>query len=1188
MARTDSHSHRHTGSRDYDDRRRDDRDRYSRDDRRYRERDRSRDRYRRRSRSPGADRERRRSRDRDRDRDRDHRRRDDDRRRDRSRDRERERRRNSSSVERTPRRVSPSQSNRATPGPSKEDEQAKRRAKLEAWKAKQLAKNQGKATEAAANDQAKAGRSTSATPAATSPAQSAASSLPASPKPHAKFDPKAVIKKATHGAATKGALGLDVSLPTAAQKSATTNQFHANSAANNHKPASATPQPGEFSSQSPMTSHTNAMSTATNGSKSRGKVSGFGLGAGQGADQSSKVAMDLEDEKESKRTLEKLNIPLSEDQDDDSALANGHEDEEESPVADEDDMEAALKALEARRAEAEGAKVNGEQDVSMEDAQIPAEPAQQQQEDIQMADTEAAEEEDVDPLDAFMDGLQAAPAPTLPTFGSLRGRRNGPEAIFAEESAYDELHGDAEDDMLAIAQRKKAKKELKKIDHKKMYYEEFTKNFYTETEETRELTEEEVANLRFEMENIQVRGKDIPKPVDRWSAMGLSAQVQQVIAGLGYTKPTPIQAQAIPSIMSGRDLIGVAKTGSGKTMAFLLPMFRHIKAQRPLKKSKLGSEGPIAVVLAPTRELADQIGRECKPFAKAVGLNVAICFGQASLKDNIDKIKLGVEIIVATPGRLIDLATVNSGNLLSFSRTTYMVLDEADRLWDMGFAPQVKMILSQIRPDRQFVMFSATFPNNLEVLAKEMLKEKPVQITIGGRATVAKEIELKVDVLERPDRLKRLLQILGEKYAEADWSPLNRDQWDDQTLIFVERQDAATELLGALMKRGFTKVSYIHGSREQDERVAAITDFKNGHYPILIATSIAARGLDVKNLKLVINYDVPRHLEDFVHRAGRTGRAGNTGTCITFLTNEDMPYAADVVKAFKYSDREVPTGVEDMAVAYRKKIKAGEVKFTTKGFGGHGVEKFDAKRTQEKALLKKQAGIEEPKPDAKDPDDEDAPRTDDIAIKVQARDGDKKEGAETPKEGAAKSPEAAVETAPKAKDPYANLDEYNIKVHKRVVEPAPALPADPLARARAKALEISGRKGGVAAAPGGAVSAGHNRDNKGPDAGAFHATLEINDYPQKARWAVTNRTNVKNILDQYSVSITSKGVFYVLGQGPKTETDQPKLYLLVEGDTENSVMGAMRDLVRLLKEGIVQDMEAASRAPKAGGRYSLI
>ncbi|KIW06525.1 hypothetical protein, variant 2 [Verruconis gallopava] len=824
----------------------------------------------------------------------------------------------------------------------------------------------------------------------------------------------------------------------------------------------------------------------------------------------------------------------------------------------------------------------------MEDVQ--AATAQPQQEDQTMVDaTPQAEEEEVDPLDAFMEGLTAAPAATLPTFSSLRGRRNGPEAMFAEESAYDEVFGEVEDDVLAVAQRKKAKKELKKIDHSKIDYEEFTKNFYTESEETKELTEKDVANLRFEMEQITVRGKDVPKPVDRWSAMGLSVQVQQVIASLGYTKPTPIQAQAIPTIMSGRDLIGVAKTGSGKTMAFLLPMFRHIKAQRPLKKTKLGSEGPIAVVLAPTRELADQIGRECKPFAKALGLNVAICFGQASLKDNIDKIKMGVEIIVATPGRLIDLATVNSGSLLSFTRVTYMVLDEADRLWDMGFAPQVKMILSQIRPDRQFVMFSATFPNNLEILAKEMLKEKPVQITIGGRATVAKEIELQVDVLERSERLRKLLEILGNKYADADWSPLNRDVWEDQTLIFVERQEAATELLGALMKRGFTKISYIHGSREQDERVAAITDFKNGYYPILIATSVAARGLDVKNLKLVINYDVPRHLEDFVHRAGRTGRAGNTGTCITFLTKEDLPYAADVMKALKYSGREVPPVVEEMANTYKKKIKAGEVKHTSKGFGGHGVEKFDQARDLERQVLRRQAGLDEKRlDDYRDPDEEGP--SDDISIKVQARDGDKS-AADTPKD-AAPSPGAAASPAPapapKAADPYANLDEYNIKVHKRVVEPPPTLPLDPLARARAKAMEISGRKGGVAAAPGGAVSAGHNRDNKGPDAGAFHATLEINDYPQKARWAVTNRTNVKNILDQYGVSITSKGVFYKLGEGPKTDSDPPKLYLLVEGDTENSVMGAMRDLVRLLKDGIVQDLEASSRAPKVTGRYSLI
>jgi ATP-dependent RNA helicase DDX46/PRP5 len=1020
-----------------------------------------------------------------------------------------------------------------------------------------------------------------------------------SPKPHAKFDPKAVIKKATHGASNKGALGLDVFLPTTAQKSASTTTFQAKSAANANKVATAISQPSKWYTPRVFASDTDH-GLVTNGSKTAGKVSGFGLAAGQGNDVTSKVALDLEDENQSKRKLEKLNLPLSEDQDEDAALANGQEDEDDTLDADEDDHEAALKALEARRAAAEDADADAAHDVAMEDAPTTAVVGEQDQAMADVGAQAAAEEEDADPLDAFMDGLSAEPSAALPTFSSLRNRRGGPEAMFAEESAYDEVHGEAEDDVLAVAQRKKAKKELKKIDHKKVDYEDFTKNFYTESEEVKDLTEEEVANLRFELEQINVRGKDVPKPVDRWSAMGLSVQVQQVIASLGYTKPTPIQAQAIPGIMAGRDLIGVAKTGSGKTMAFLLPMFRHIKAQRPLRKSKLGSEGPIGVVLAPTRELADQIGRECKPFAKALGLSVAICFGQASLKDNIDKIKLGVEIIVATPGRLIDLATVNSGSLLSFTRTTYLVLDEADRLWDMGFAPQVKMILSQIRPDRQFVMFSATFPNNLEILAKEMLKEKPVQITIGGRATVAPEIELKVDVLERSERLRQLLLILGEKYADADWSSLNRDLWDDQTLIFVERQEAATELLGALMKRGFTKISYIHGSREQDERVAAITDFKNGHFPILIATSIAARGLDVKNLKLVLNYDVPRHLEDFVHRAGRTGRAGNTGLCITFLTYDDQPYAADVVKAFKYSDREVPPKVEEMANAYKKKIKTGEVKYTTKGFGGHGVEKFDQARDLERQVLKKQAGLDDKRPEEyKDPEEEGAGSVagEDIAIKIQARDSDKKE-AETPTKetAAANTPEPAAAAAaaptpapaaPKAADPYASLDEYNIKVHRRVIEPAPALPLDPLARARAKAAEISGRKGGVASGPG-AVAAGHNKDNKGPDAGAFHATLEINDYPQKARWAVTNRTNVKNILDQYGVSITSKGVFYKLGEGPKNENEQPKLYLLVEGDTENTVMGAMRDLVRLLKDGIVQDMEAAVRQPKVAGRYSLI
>jgi len=470
----------------------------------------------------------------------------------------------------------------------------------------------------------------------------------------------------------------------------------------------------------------------------------------------------------------------------------------------------------------------------------------------------------------------------------------------------------------------------------------------------------------------------------------------------------------------------------------------------------------------------------------------------------------------------------------------------------MGFAPQVEALIHQIRPDRQFVMFSATFPPSMESLARKVLR-KPVEIIVGGRASVAPEITQIVEIREQASKFNRLIGILGEQY-ESDA--------DERTLIFVERQEAADELLGAILKKGYACGS-IHGGKDQVDRSSTIDDFKAGVIPIVVATSVAARGLDVKQLSLVINYDVPSHLEDYVHRAGRTGRAGQTGTCITFITPEQEKHAPDLVKALKRSEKPVPEDLQKMADDFLVKVKEGKAKGTSLGFGGKGMEKFDAARDLERGILRKQFGGEDTKEDK---------------IKDDAK---------------AILPEAVIYSAADAlkqakEDEVSSLDNLlnGVKIHKRAPAPAYSKPggsSDAFERAKLAASRLGDRL----TRPN-ALRAGQSVDNRGPDAGDYHTRLEINQLPQKSRWAVTNRSNVKAILDETGVSITTKGEFIAPGKasGPPGPNDAQPLYLLVEGSSEHDVMHAMQELIRLARDGVVADLESQARNPKLpGGRY---
>ncbi|KAL8956408.1 MAG: hypothetical protein Q9193_006074 [Seirophora villosa] len=1076
------------------------------------------------------------------------------------------------------------------PVQTEEEKKAERLAKYEAWKQKRAAEMSRKQEEL---DLAGGTRSlleemdkkANASPIATaspvidgSPEVTAEPHGEASPKPYAgKFDPKAIVKKATSGSTGVSKLGTDVALPEVAKASATLNSASTGPKAN-QSIASAKPSSGKLAPAVPL--------------KARGNVSGFGLSTKAVAETdkpAAKTGIDFGDEEGSRKKLEKLPTPPLEDAAvaDDTAMADGAKGEDDEDDDDDEDMQDAgteEEAAAAARAAAEKREERlQEQSLAYQAGEQPVTSANEQAEtngDITMTgavnETEAEEPAEVveeeDPLDAFMTGLGDPLKAARKQNGikTSKSKSQQPEALFGDDDVDLNTVAVDPDDFLAIASKKK-KKDLPTVNHAKLNYRSFRKSFYHEPSELAEMTEAEVANLRYELDGIKIRGIDAPKPVQKWSQCGLGAQSLEVIQKLGYDKPTSIQTQAIPSIMSGRDVIGVAKTGSGKTIAFLLPMFRHIRDQRPLD----ALDGPVGLVMTPTRELATQIHKECKPFLKALNLRAVCAYGGAPIKDQIADLKRGAEIIVCTPGRMIDLLAANSGRVTNLRRVTYVVLDEADRMFDMGFEPQVMKIMANIRPDRQTVLFSATFPRQMEALARKALV-KPVEIVVGGRSVVAPEITQIVEVRSEDTKFHRLLELLGQLYEEEK-------NEDDRTLIFVDRQESADGLLKDLMRKGYPCMS-IHGGKDQIDRDSTIDDFKAGVTPILIATSVAARGLDVKQLKLVVNYDAPNHLEDYVHRAGRTGRAGNTGTAVTFITSEQDRYSVDISKALRQSGQEIPEDLQKLAEGFVEKVRSGKEKISGSGFGGKGLERLDQERDAARARERKTHKTgDEGEEDEKEEKEKDT-AGDDLVAKAAS---------------SVQSAAAAIATAPQQLPGVPKGIDLDGKITVHKTEPAATDGKNPLAKVGAAVADIHKRL-----ATNREIRAGVPIDNKGPDAGAFHATLEINDFPrkyllfllctrrqvnnrtEKARWAVTNRTNVAKILEATGTSITTKGSFYATGKEPQAG-ENPKLYILVEGDTEVVVTNAMRELMRLLKEGTIAAADSDARAP-ASGRYNVV
>ncbi|XP_063902108.1 uncharacterized protein LOC135121761 isoform X2 [Zophobas morio] len=369
-----------------------------------------------------------------------------------------------------------------------------------------------------------------------------------------------------------------------------------------------------------------------------------------------------------------------------------------------------------------------------------------------------------------------------------------------------------------------------------------------------------------------------------------------------FKKPSPIQAEVWPVSFTGKDVIGIAVTGSGKTLAFALTSVRRLQARKSEKKFYKNS--PIVLILAPTRELASQIHEVFEEISTYVKDVRCVCiYGGVSKMQQVGSMSQSFNIMVATPGRLLGL--VESGNIL-LSRTSILVLDEADRMLDKGFEPDIRKVISHLKNKRQILMFSATWPNEVQLLAKDFLRN-PVKITIGGRALMANPcVTQHVEVLLPPQKRLRLLQLLKKLHTGKN-----------RILIFVLYKKEVPQVAQFLQSNGYA-VCAVHGDMPQPARTSSVNSFKRGKIPILIATDVCSRGLDIPKVEFVINYTFPLTVEDYVHRIGRTGRAGEDGVAYTFFTDYDKHLGGALCDLLKSAHQEIPAALEKFLYAPTK------------------------------------------------------------------------------------------------------------------------------------------------------------------------------------------------------------------------------------------------------------------------------
>ena len=359
----------------------------------------------------------------------------------------------------------------------------------------------------------------------------------------------------------------------------------------------------------------------------------------------------------------------------------------------------------------------------------------------------------------------------------------------------------------------------------------------------------------------------------KFSEIGLADPILRALTDRKHVEPTPIQSKAIPQLIAGRDVLGIAQTGTGKTGAFALPLLHHIEQQKYRR-----SRHPKALILAPTRELAIQIGDEIREYGKHTKARHTVIFGGVKQGSQVAALERGVDILVATPGRLMDLLNQRK---VSFEDVKYLVLDEADRMLDMGFIHEMRKIVKALPADRQSLLFSATMPKTIARLSGEFLND-PIEVSVAPQATPISRIEQEVYHVSANEKRDLLAQVLDDPEMK-------------RVIVFVRMKHRANRVVENLGKVGI-RAEAIHGNKSQNARQAALKQFKNGQVRVLVATDIAARGIDIDNVTHVINFELPNEPESYVHRIGRTARAGTTGKAIAFCDSSEVQFLRDIEK----------------------------------------------------------------------------------------------------------------------------------------------------------------------------------------------------------------------------------------------------------------------------------------------------
>ncbi|XP_073478932.1 probable ATP-dependent RNA helicase DDX4 [Aquarana catesbeiana] len=402
---------------------------------------------------------------------------------------------------------------------------------------------------------------------------------------------------------------------------------------------------------------------------------------------------------------------------------------------------------------------------------------------------------------------------------------------------------------------------------------------------------------------VEVSGSDVPPAILTFEEANLCDTLAKNVCKAGYVKLTPIQKHSIPIVVAGRDLMACAQTGSGKTAAFLLPILSHLMAKGVESSAFQALKEPEAIIVAPTRELINQIYLDARKFAYGTCVRPVVIYGGTQTFHSLKQISEGCNILCATPGRLLDIIRKEK---IGLTKLRYLVLDEADRMLDMGFREDIENLLRSpgipSKEERQTLMFSATFPSSIQSLARNILKPDYLFVVVGqvgGACSDVEQVVMEVEEFGKKDKLMEILQEIGS----------------ERTMVFVKTKKKADFIATFLCQEKVPSTS-IHGDREQRERETALRDFKTGQCPVIVATSVAARGLDIENVSYVINFDIPDDIDEYVHRIGRTGRCGNTGRAISFFDkrgDDEQRIARSLVKVLSDAHQEVPAWLEEVA-----------------------------------------------------------------------------------------------------------------------------------------------------------------------------------------------------------------------------------------------------------------------------------